>query len=153
MADWPQLQTALAGALASLNPGGNLVVVKRSPEVRMQFSVSADGEQLHSEVTNGTSDDERLAGRGWRLCDEWGGVWRRSTAWPATKEQVTEAVNEAAYVVRGLWGNPRPEGFGYLAWEEPAPAPAWQFWKSGKEKQLGFPDLGIPRAPEPDANS
>lgn len=153
MAGWPQLQTALAAALASLNPGGNLVVTKASPEVWMQFSVSPEGDQLHAEVTNGTADDDRLPGRGWELCDAWGGVWRRSTVWPATTEQVTETVTEAAFVVRGLWGNPRPEGFGYLAWEEPAPAPAWQFWKSAKEKPLTFPDLGLPKAPEPDPNS
>lgn len=153
MADWAQLQTALTEALASLNPGGNLVVKKESPEVRMQFSVSAEGDQLHAEITNGSSDDERLASRGWELCDAWGGVWRRSTAWPATAERVTEAVNEAAFVVRNWWGNPRPDGFGYLAWEEPTPSPAWQFWKSGKEKPLTFPGLGLPKAPEPDPNS
>lgn len=153
MADWAQLQTALTGTLASLEPGSTLVVTKQSPEVRMQFSVPVEGGQLHTEVTNGTSDDERLPARGWELCDAWGGVWRRSTPWPAEPEQLTEAVNEAAFVLRNVWGNPRPDSFGYLAWQEPVPAPAWQFWKSGKEKTLQFPELGLPKAPEPDSNS
>ena len=119
----------------------------------MQFSVAGDGGELRSEVCNeNPNDDERLRERGWELCDSWSGVWRRTTAWPASSEKVAAEVDEATYVIRGLWGNPRPDSFGYLAWEEPAAAPAWQFWKSSQEKPLKFPKLGLSTAPEPDPN-
>ncbi|MCC2593877.1 hypothetical protein LKO27_10720 [Tessaracoccus sp. OS52] len=154
MADWKQVQTAITEAVASLGRGGTLVVKKDAPETRMQFSVSPEGDTLRTEVSNESAgDDERLRERGWELCDEWSGVWRRSTPWPAAPEKVEEAVSEAAFVVRAVWGNPRPGNFGYLAWQEPEAAPGWQFWKAGKEKQLKFPNLGLPAAPEPDPNS
>lgn len=154
MADWQSVQGSITQAVSSLGEGGTLVVKKDSPEVRMQFAVSPDGRSLRTEVCDGSAEeDQRLRERGWELVDAWSGVWARTTPWPASAEKVAEAVAEAAHVVRNLWGNPRPDSFGYLAWQEPPEAPGWQFWKSTKEKPLQFPSLGLSRAPEPDPNS
>lgn len=154
MADWTQPQAGITAAVAALMPGGNIIVRRESPEVRMQFTAMLDGATLRAEVCNETAvADERLSGRGWELVDEWSGVWRRTLTLPASAQDVAKLVGEALHVVRGMWGHPRSDSFAYLAWREVPERPWWQFWKPTGEVALKLPELGLPQGKEPDPNS
>lgn len=153
MTDWTTAQAGIAAAVATLPPGGNLVVSRQAPEARMQFTVTADGTALRTEVCNETpGDNERLSGRGWVMVDEWSGMWRRTQPLPASAEDVEKNVTEALYALR-TWGHVRPDGFGYQAWRDGEERPAWQFWKPKGDVTLTFDALGLPRAKEPDADA
>lgn len=154
MADWATPTDALPDIVAKLPPGSTLLITRHAPEARMQFAVTDDGATLRCEVCcESPEDDERLRDRGWVMIDEWSGVWRRTLSLPADRAEVAQAVMESMLVLRQFWGNVHADGFGYLAWRDAAPRPSWQFWKPSGETPLTFPELGLPKAKEPDANS
>lgn len=142
--DWAELHPRIATALLKLPDAGWLLISREGPDCFLQFARTAEG--LRAEVCNESPEDEpRLRDRGWELTDSWSGVWGRHFAWPSDAASAEAAVIETTHVVRNLWRVTKPDGFTYLAWLEAGPKQAWEFWKSGDDKELLFPELGLPK--------
>ncbi len=146
MADWKQLHPAIADILQELPQ--NAYLAMRNDACLMQFASleTTDGHVLRAEVCRDSPDDEpRLRSNGWELVDSWSGLWRRDIPGKSDADAVSALVLEAINALRSSFGIREPEGFTYLSWQEVSPKAGWQFWKSGEDKDLRWPDLGLPK--------
>ena len=146
MADWKQLEPAITDVVAKLPNNAYLAI--RNKACLMQFAVleGAAGRVLRAEVCRDSPEDEpRLRERGWELVDTWSGLWRRDIDVTSEREGVQTLVLESINALRLSFGVREPEGFTYLSWQEAPPKAAWQFWKSGEDKDLKWSDLGLPK--------
>ncbi len=146
MADWKQLEPAITDVVAKLPENAYLAI--RNDACLMQFAVleGTSGRVLRAEVCRDSPEDEpRLRERGWELVDTWSGLWRRDIAVTSERDGVQALVLESINALRLSFGIKEPEGFTYLSWQESAPKAAWQFWKSGEDKDLKWSDLGVPK--------
>ena len=142
MADWKQLEPSITEVVGKLPPGGYLAL--RNNACLMQFA-SLDG-VLRAEVCRDSPEDERrLRERGWELVDTWSGLWRRDIPAGSDADARQALVLESINALRLSFGFRDPEGFSYLSWQESPPKAGWQFWKSGQDKELKWPNLGIPK--------
>ena len=146
MADWKQLHPAITGVLKELPENAYLSI--RNDACLMQFASlhAADGRVLRAEVCRDSPDDEpRLRNNGWELVDSWSGLWRRDIPAGSDGDTVSALVLEAINALRLSFGIRDPEGFTYLSWQEASSKAGWQFWKSGEDEELRWPDLGLPK--------
>ncbi len=146
MADWKQLHPAIADILQELPENAYLAL--RNDACLMQFAslAATDGRVLRAEVCRDLPDDEpRLRSNGWELVDSWSGLWRRDIPGGSDADVVSALVLEAINALRLSFGFREPEGFTYLSWQEAGSKAGWQFWKSGEDKDLRWPDLGLPK--------
>ena len=144
MADWKQLHPTIADVVSKLPENAHLAL--RNDACLMQFASLAEGggKVVRAEVCRDSPDDEpRLRESGWELVDSWSGLWRRDIPAESDSAAVSSLVLEAINAVRLSFGVRQPDGFTYLSWQETPPKAAWQFWKSGKDKDLQWPDLGL----------
>lgn len=149
MTNWIQIEPRLVEIVGSLPPKGSIMIQREYPGCQLHFSnVDVDGQRvLRSEVCNNDPEEnERLRDRGWDLKDPFGGVWRRDVPWPSDEKDLKSAVAEGTHVLRNVWREVTLSGFHYLAWIDTPPPPGWMFWKSKKDKELEYPDLGLPKA-------
>lgn len=146
MADWKQLEPAITEVVGKLPDNGYLAL--RNDVCLMQFaSLEGDtGRVLRAEVCRDSPDDEpRLRERGWDLVDSWSGLWRRDFPVSSSEDDVQELVLESISALRLSFGVRNADGFTYLSWQETPPKAGWQFWKSGEDKDLKWPALGLPK--------
>lgn len=146
MADWKQLEPAITEVVAQL-PANSYIAV-RNEACLMQFATveGAAGRVMRAEVCRDSPDDEpRLRERGWELVDTWSGLWRRDIPASTDPSEVQGLVLEAINALRLSFGVKSPEGFSYLSWQETPPKAGWQFWKKGEDKDLKWPELGLPQ--------
>ncbi len=146
MADWKQLHPAVADVARKLPENAYLAI--RNSSCLMQFArlEGADGRVLRAEVCQDSPEDvPRLREGGWELIDSWSGLWRRDIPAESDTAAVSALVMDAINAVRLSFGVRQPDGFTYLSWLEAAPRAGWQFWKSGKDKDLTWDHLGLPK--------
>ena len=146
MSDWKQLEPAITEVVGKLPDNGYLAI--RNDACLMQFAaLDSDGVRvLRAEVCRDSPDDEpRLRKRGWELVDTWSGLWRRDVPASPGKDAQQSLVAEAISALRLSFGVKGPEGFTYLSWQESPPKAGWQFWKSGQDEDLKWPDLDLPK--------
>lgn len=146
MADWKQLEPVITEVVGKLPVNGYLAM--RNGPYLMQFAAleTGTGRILRAEVCRDSPDDEPLLRKmGWELVDTWSGLWRRDAAATSDATGVQELVLEAINALRLSFGVKQPEGFTYLSWQESPPKAGWQFWKSGADKDLEWPNLGLPK--------
>ncbi len=146
MADWKQLHSAVAEILRKLPDNAYLAI--RNDVYLMQFAAleSAQGRVLRAEVCRDSPEDEpRLRSNGWELVDSWSGLWRLDIPAESDGPAVSALAMEAIKAMRVSFGVRQPDGFTYLSWQEASPKAGWQFWKSGDDKELTWPDLGLPK--------
>ncbi len=149
MSNWAQVEPRLVDAVGGLPNKGSLMIQREFPGCQLQFSKVDVGGQivLRSEVCNNDPEENpRLRDRGWDLKDPFGGVWRREVPWPTDDKDLKRAVAEGTHVLRNVWREVTLSGFQYMAWIDTPPPPGWMFWKSKKDKELNYPDLGLPKA-------
>lgn len=148
MSNWAQVEPRLVEAVGSLPAKGAIMIQREYPGCQLHIaSVDVNGQRtLRAEVCNNNPEDNpRIADRGWVLKDQFAGVWRRDVPWPSSDADLKRAVAEATHVLRNIWREVTLSGFSYLAWIEDSAPPAWMFWKPKKDKDLRFPDLGLPK--------
>lgn len=146
MAEWKQLQPAIAGIISQLPSNAYLAI--RNHACLLQFAAveGASGSVLRAEVCRDSPEDEpRLREKGWELVDSWSGLWRRDISSSSGDEAVQSLVLEAITAIRISFGVLKPDGFTYQSWQEVPTRAAWQFWKPGEDKILTWPDLELPR--------
>ena len=143
MTDWKQLEPAITEVVTKLPDNGYLAI--RNDACLMQFAAleGGVGRVLRAEVCRDSPDDEpRLRDRGWELVDTWSGLWRRDIPAESDAAAVKTLVRESVNALRSSLGV-HGEEFTYLSWQESAPKAAWQFWRSGEDKDLKWPGLGL----------
>lgn len=146
MADWKQLHPAITEILQELPQ--NAYLAMRNDAALMQFALLevTDGRVLRAEVCRDSPEDEpRLRNSGWELVDSWSGLWRRDIPAGSDSAAVSGLVLESINAMRLSFGIREPEGFTYLSWQEASPKSGWHFWKSSEDKDLRWPDLGLPK--------
>lgn len=149
MSNWAQVEPRLVEAVGSLPAKGALMIQREYPGCQMQFASVEEGGQrvLRAEVCNNNPDENpRISDRGWELKDPFAGVWRREVPWPTSDADLKRAVQEATHVVRNVWREVTLSGFNYMAWIENSAPPGWMFWRPRKDKELTYPDLGLPKS-------
>lgn len=146
MTDWKQLEPAITEVVGKLPHNGYLAI--RNDTCLMQFAVvdGATGRVVRAEVCRDSPDDEpRLRERGWELVDTWSGLWRRDFSATTGEGEAEQPVLESINALRLAFGVRNADGFTYLSWQESPPKAGWQFWKSGEDKDLKWPALGLPK--------
>lgn len=146
MAEWKQLQPAIVGIVRKLPTNSYLAI--RNHACLLQFAAveGAAGPVLRAEVCRDSPEEEpRLREKGWDLVDVWSGLWRRDIPSSSGDEAVQSLVLEAITAVKVSFGVRQPDGFTYQSWQEVPPRASWQFWKSGEDKILTWPELQLPK--------
>ncbi len=148
MTNWIQVEPKIVEIVRDLPPKGSFMIQREFPGCQLMFSrIDNDGHTtLRTEVCNNDPEEnERISSRGWELKDPFGGVWRREVPWPTDEKILKQQVAEGTHILRNVWREVTLNGFQYLAWIDTPPPPGWMFWKSKKDKEIEYPDLGLPK--------
>ena len=141
MTSWREFDPALAEVLPKLPDGARLVI--SGPSGLFQFS--RDGEDLHVEVCNESSEEQpKLSDRGWVMVDSWSGIWRRTFPQPGTSDEAKGVVAETGYALRTVFGWIGLDGYSYSSWREVTKSFLGLFPRT-QEQPLTWPTLGLPQ--------